>query len=83
MAIAEINIDFKDCKNTFRGVFIHKQKKFAKSVAVVKVLRDIYLGYPEVWNIMETIKMKKDIKLPKNPINLLKSIPIEVLNEKI
>jgi hypothetical protein len=46
LAIAEINIDFKDCKKTLRGAFLHKQKKFAKSVAVFKVLRDIYIGYP-------------------------------------
>jgi hypothetical protein len=39
-------------------VFVGKKKKFAKTVAIFKVLRDVYLGYPEIWSIMEAKKLK-------------------------
>ncbi len=38
-------------------MFVGKQKKLTKTVAVFKVLREVYLGYPEVWSKMEEIKV--------------------------
>lgn len=81
--IVAVDFNFKKVKKTLIETYVAKQKKLGKTVAAFKMLRKIYLSFPEIWDLYEEKRTKKALVIEKNPMNPLKFVPLEILNEKV
>ena len=59
----QVDFAFKSIKPTIKESYKAKTKKQGRLVSSFKVLRRIYINYPEIWHLYEDKKIKKSLVL--------------------
>jgi hypothetical protein len=54
-----------------------------RSVASFKMLKKIYLSFPDIWDMYEEKRTKKSLIIERNVFNPIKGIQSDILHQKI
>jgi len=67
--IAEVNFSFKKIDKLLQESHKAHQKKLGRMVSSFKMLRKIYISFPEIWDIYDELRQTKSLIIEKNPFN--------------
>lgn len=77
--LAQVGFNFKKLHKEVTESFKAKQKKIGRIVSSFKMLKKIYLSFPEIWDIYESKRSKKSMYIENNQFNPLKLVDPTVI----
>jgi hypothetical protein len=81
--VASVDFVYKKLSQTLNESYTAKTKKIGRLVASFKMLKRIYLSFPDIWDMYEEKRNKKSLAMNSGPHNPIKEIQSDILKEKI
>jgi hypothetical protein len=66
---ALVDFVYKDFKEELKESAVYQNKKMAKMFASFRMLKKIYISFPQIWNIFSKVRIDKSLNISNNDLS--------------